>query len=158
MTIRFRVLLAVLMVAPPIAPAVAQVKFTRCLTQAEVLTEQLVRHGVFLREAGRRCDEYNPGTAILWKEFDTKFGERFKRQTDKRKRLFQKQFKDKATQVITYFDGRLVTYHRHYPLTGAYCGNVDKLLKDAAKRGWGAFTNQAKTVQNEVLLDYKVCQ
>lgn len=157
MTAGFRLVLAALLAAW-VAPAGAQVKFDRCLSPAEALTEQLVRHGVFLREAGNRCDEYRPGTAKLWRDFDARFGARFKQQTDKRKKLFAKQFKDKASQVTTYFDGRLVTYHRHFPLTTAYCTNVEKLLKDVTKRGWGGFTDQAKTVQNEVLLDYKICQ
>lgn len=151
-----RILAALLILAPAAAPA--QVKFNRCLSEAEVVTEQLVRHGIFLREAGNRCDEMTPGTAKAWKAFDAQFGERFRQQTDKRKKLFAKQFKDKPDQVRTYFDGRLVTYHRHYPLTQAYCTNVDKLLKDATKRGWKGFTDQAKTVQNEVLLDYKTCK
>jgi hypothetical protein len=140
------------------SPVTAQVTFSRCLSQAEALTEQLVRHGVFLREAGNRCVDYNSATAKLWKDFDTKFGVRMKQQTDKRTKLFTRQFKDKAVQVTTYFDGRLVTYHRHYPLSASYCGHVEDLLKEANKRGWAGFTDQAKTVQNEVLMDYKVCQ
>jgi len=142
---------------PAAGPALAQAKVKRCLSQAEVLTEQLVRHGIFLREAGTRCDEYKAGTAKLWKEFDGKFGQRFAQQTAKRKKLFDREFKTKATEVMTYFDGRLVTYYRHYPLSIAYCENVDKLLKDAGKKGWGGFTAQAQTIQNEVMLDYKVC-
>jgi hypothetical protein len=150
----------VLIVAAMVAadPAIAQVKLKRCLTQSEVLTEQLVRHGIFLREGGNRCDEYKPGTATLWKDFDAKFGQRFAQQTAKRHKMFEREFKGKATEVVTYFDGRLVTYYRHYPLGVAYCENVDKLLKDATKKGWGGFTKQAQTIQNEVILDYKVCQ
>lgn len=153
-----RLILAAVLFANWVSPAAAQVKFTRCLSQSEALTEQLVRHGVFLREAGNRCDEYNPGTVNAWKDFDAKFGTRMKQQTDKRKKLFTKQFKDKAVQVTTYFDGRLVTYHRHFPISTAYCANVERLLKDVGKRGWAGFTDQAKTVQNEVLADYKVCR
>lgn len=153
----FRSLVVAVLMAVWAAPAGAQIKFPRCLTQAEVLTEQLVRHGVFLREAGTRCDEYKPGTYKMWQDFDARFGNRLKQQTDRRKKLFAKQFKDKATQVTTYFDGRLVTYHRHFPITAAYCTNIEKLLNDVTKRGWNGFAEQAKTVQNEVLMDYKVC-
>lgn len=140
------------------SPAMAQVKFTKCISEAEAAVEQLVHHGVFLREGGNRCEEYRPGTAKMFKAFDDKFGQRLASQTAKRSRMFTKQFKDKADQVRTYFDGRLVTYHRHFPLTVAYCENVEKLLKEVERGGWGAFTKQAKVVQSQVLRDYRICQ
>jgi hypothetical protein len=137
--------------------ALAQVKM-RCLSDTEVQVEQLVRHGVFLREAGRRCDEVIPGTNKLWTDFDQRWGTRLKQQTDKRAKMFTRQFKDDALKVRTYFDGRLVTYHRNYPLSLSYCTDVKEMLDELAKRGWGGFTAQAKVVQSEVLLDYKACQ
>jgi hypothetical protein len=154
--IRFLLLLAVMALSA--GPALAQVKVKRCLSDAEIKTEQLVRHGVFLREAGTRCDEYSPGTAKLWQEFNVKVGDRFAQQTAKRRKMFEREFKDKAVEVMTYFDGRLVTYYRHYPLGIAYCGNIEKLLKDVSKKGWNAFAAQAETIQNEVRDDYKVCK
>lgn len=153
-----RTLILLAAIALSAGPALAQVKAKRCLSEAEIKTEQLVRHGVFLRESGNRCDEYNPGTAKLWKEFDVKVGDRFAQQTAKRKKMFERQFKTKAVEVMTYFDGRLVTYYRHYPLGIAYCGNIEKLLKDIAKKGWNTFATQAETIQNEVRNDYKVCK
>jgi hypothetical protein len=152
-----RVVVAVVLAALPVA-AGAQVKFKRCLSQAEMQTEQLVRQGVFLREAANRCDEMVPGTAKKWKDFDQRFGARLKSQTDRRAKLFQREFKQDALKVRTYFDGRLVTYHRNVPLTVAYCEHADEMLDEIAKGGWGAFTTQAKLLQNEVLLDYKSCQ
>ena len=137
--------------------ALAQVKFKRCLSSAEIQTEQLVRHGVFLREAGNRCDEMLPGTAAKWKKFDERFGPRLKSQTDRRAKMFTREFKKDALKVRTYFDGRLVTYHRNVPLTTAYCTQANKMLDEVNRRGWGGFTEQAKVVQNEVLLDYKAC-
>ncbi|MGE4278120.1 MAG: hypothetical protein AB7G62_00940 [Magnetospirillum sp.] len=139
-------------------PALAQVKFKRCLSPAEVKVEKLVRHGIFLREGGNRCDaDYNPGTAKMWKDFDTKFGTRLAQQTAKRKKLFDREFKDKALEVMTYFDGRLVTYYRYYPLSVSYCGQIDKLLKEATKRGWNAFAKQSEIVQADVVTDLKIC-
>lgn len=135
----------------------AQVKFKRCLSPAELQVEQLVRQGVFLRESARRCNEITPGSGKLWTDFDQKFGVRLKQQTDRRAKLFQREFKDDALKVRTYFDGRLVTYHRNVPLTIAYCENIDKMLIEVSKRGWGAFTKQSKVLENEVLLDYKAC-
>lgn len=152
----FRLLLAATLLAAPTA-AVAQVKFKRCLSTTEIQVEQLVRHGVFLRESGNRCDEMVPGTAKKWKAFDERFGPKLKQQTDKRAKLFQREFKQDALKVRTYFDGRLVTSLRNAPLTTAYCTQANKMLDDVTKRGWGGFAEQAKVVQNEVLLDYKSC-
>jgi len=139
------------------ATAQAEYKF-RCLSESDAQVEQLVRHGVFLREAGRRCDEVNPGTNKLWTDFDQRFGARLKQQTDKRVKLFARQFKNDALKVRTYFDGRLVTYHRNYPLSMAYCTDIKKMLDEVTKKGWGGFSQQAKVVQNEVLLDYNTCK
>lgn len=135
-------------------PATAR---TRCFTEAEVLAEQLVRHGVLLREASGRCDEYLPGSAKLWTDFNQSFGPRLLQQTERRRKVFQREFANDWTRVMTYFDGRLVTYHRHYPLTLAYCTMINELLDENGKRGWKSFVEQAKTTQNEVLLDYKTC-
>ncbi len=137
--------------------AIAQVKM-RCLSDTELQVEQLVRHGVFLREAGRRCDDVVAGTNKLWTDFDQRWAAKLKQQTDKRAKVFTRQFKGDALKVRTYFDGRLVTYHRNYPLSLSYCTNVKELLDEVAKRGWGGFTGQAKVVQNEVLLDYNSCK
>ncbi|MBI2241028.1 MAG: hypothetical protein HYU59_09535 [Magnetospirillum gryphiswaldense] len=140
-------------------PAFAQAKFKRCLTQSEVKVEKLVRHGIFLREGGNRCDaDYNPGTAKMWKDFDTRFGPRLAQQTASRKKVFDREFKGNALEVMTYFDGRLVTYYRYYPLSVSYCGQVDKLLKDVTKRGWNAFAKQSEIVQADVVTDMKICQ
>jgi len=140
------------------APAAAQVKFKRCLTEGEVKVEKLVRHGIFLREGGNRCDEYyNPGTAKMWRDFDSKFGTRLAQQTARRKKVFEREFKDNPVEVMTYFDGRLVTYYRYYPLSVAYCGHVDKLLKEVSKSGWGAFAKQSEIVQADVIHDMRVC-
>ena len=147
--------LAVLVLA---TPAWAQVKVKRCLNKNQLLTEQIVRHGVFLREGGRRCDEYKSGTAKMWTDFDTRFGARLARETDKRKKFFAKEFKAKAEEVTTYFDGRMVTYARHIPLGIAYCEGIHTLLTDANKKGWGEFSKQASVIQNEVMLDYKICK
>lgn len=137
--------------------AFAQVKFKRCLSLAELQGEQMVRHGIFLRESARRCNEITPGSGKLWLDFDKNFGARLKQQTDKRAKLFTREFKADALKVRTYFDGRLVTYHRNIPLTSAYCEHIDDMLTDLSTGGWGAFSSQSKVLANEVLLDYKAC-
>jgi hypothetical protein len=153
-----RPVLAVLALSLLPADAWAQVRFKRCLTPPEVKVEQLVRHGVFLRESSARCDDMQPGSARIWLEFDQKSGARLKQQTDRRARMFEREFKADALKVRTYFDGRLVTYHRNRPLTVAYCTNVRTMLDEIGKSGWSRFARQAEVVQNEVHLDYKTCQ
>lgn len=153
----FRAFVVAVLAVQPAAAWAQQVAFKRCLSTGEVQVEQLVRHGVFLRESANRCDDMLPGSAKKWKAFDERYGPRLKQQTDKRAKLFQREFKQDALKVRTYFDGRLVTYHRNRPLTTAYCTQTNKLLDDIGKRGWGGFAEQAKVVQNEVLLDYKSC-
>lgn len=159
MRVLFRVIFAaaIACAAWPVGADAQVVKFKRCLSTTEMQVEQLVRHGVFMREAARRCNEYIPGTAKKWTDFDQRFGTRLKQQTDRRAKLFQREFKDDALKVRTYFDGRLVTYHRNFPMTTAYCENIDDKLDEVTKRGWAGFSSQAKVLQNEVLLDYKAC-
>lgn len=155
----FRLVLSLLLVAGLAAPAWAQAKKPkRCLTVAEMTTEQIVRHGVFLRELGTRCEEFTPGTKKLWTDFDTNFAARLKALTDKRKLVYQREFKDDWVKVMTYFDGRLVTHHRHVPLTRGTCDNVQERLQEVTKKGWKGFTEQAKILQNEVHQDYKICK
>lgn len=145
----------------PAADAAAQAgigkKPARCLNEAELAAEQVVRHGVFLRESGTRCEDIVPGIRQLWLDFDEINGPRFAQQTERRSRIFKRQFKDDWLKVMTFFDGRLVTYYRHYPLTEPYCRNVETLLKDNLRRGWKAFSSQAKLLANEVVMDYRAC-
>lgn len=152
-----RLALAVAVLAAPTA-ALAQVKMKRCLSPAEIQVEGMVRQGIFLREAANRCDSMVPGTAKKWKAFDQKFGARLKQQTDKRAKLFAREFKKDELKVRTYFDGRLVTYHRNVPLTTAYCTNANKQLDDVTKRGWNALAEQSKVLRDEIIMDYKSCQ
>lgn len=133
-------------------------KFKRCLSPAEIQGERLVQHGVFLREGTTRCNDTFAGLVDQWKTFDETFGPRLKAQTDKRKRMFDKEFRQDSDKVRTYFDGRLVTYYRNYPLTEAYCEGIKDLMGKLQKGGWGQFSKQAQTVQNQVLMDYKPCR
>lgn len=152
---RLAFVLAVLCLLP--GPAGAKPK--HCLTEAEIKVEQEVRHGVFLREASRRCgEELTPGTKQTWDGFAEKSAEKFNRATDRRAKVYQREYEDIWQRQLTYSDGRMVTYYRHFPLTRAYCENVKKLLDGVARRGYGAFAEQAATVQNEVLADYKICR
>lgn len=140
-----------------VPPARAQPKVKRCLSPADQKTEQIIRHGIFLREGSRNCNEMKPGLAKQWTDFDTKFAKNLSGQTAKRAKLFQREFKDKATEVMTYFDGRLVTYYRYYPITVSYCEHVGELLTELGKRGWGGFVKQSEATENDVRTDLKLC-
>jgi hypothetical protein len=138
------------------APAWAKPK--QCLMPAEITAEQTVRHGIFLREAARRCQEdgYVTGTWKKWQTFDQRFGNNLKSATSTRTRAYQREFPNASKAELTQADGKIVTYYRHYPLTRAYCEDVDELLGELT--GFGAFTSQAKLLQDEVRMAYKVCQ
>ena len=139
------------------APGAEAAKPKHCVTDRELLAEQAVRHGIFLREAGTRCDDYNPGTYKLWKDFDAQFGSKLLGQTNNRLKFFQREFPDDWKRLMNYFDGRQVTYFRNFPLTLAYCDMVEELLQNNQKGGWGSFVKQAKLAQDESRMDYKLC-
>ena len=128
-----------------------------CLKDNEVVTEQAVRHGVFLREVSARCDGFVAGTAQLWRDFNQTFGDRLKRQTDAHDKWIKRQFGDDWVAAAAFYDGRLVTAQRNLPLTEDYCEIVKGLLEDNKAKGWGSFTRQAKWLQGEVTLDFRLC-
>ncbi|MDA8232249.1 MAG: hypothetical protein M0006_13000 [Magnetospirillum sp.] len=130
----------------------------RCLRPQDVVTEQIVRHGVFLREASARCAEITPEVTGLWRDFYATYGSRLHAQTVKRETFFQRTFKADAKDTNLYFDGRLVTNLRNVPVNRSFCQNLKKLLDANKRRGWASFVKQAKTLQDEVALDYKLCE
>ena len=151
-------IIAVLVLAASVAaPAAAKPK--NCFSDAEIGAEREVRHGIYLREAARRCDEdYLKGSAAAWQKFETANGTRFRAANAKRVKAWKREFPDDWQTKMTHADGRLVTFARHLPRTGAFCDNIDGQLKEIGKRGYGAFATQSKRVHNEVIGDYKVCQ
>ncbi len=128
-----------------------------CLTSSELLAEQIVRHGVFLREASRRCDDMAPGSRAQWQDFDTRFGPRLARQTAARLRVFKREFPDDWQHAMAVLDGRLVTHHRNVPIDQPFCDNIQTLLQEDQRGGWNIFAKQAKSVQDEAILDYRPC-
>lgn len=147
--------LLVLCALPP--PAAAKPK--GCLTKAEMTTEQIVRHGVFLREASRLCDDSTPGSARIWQQFDTTFDPQLSAQTARRITVFKREFPQTWLQMMTYFDGRMVTNYRYnHPTNSPFCKDVMGLLQKIQTGGWGPFTRQAKVIQDNVRLDFKQCE
>ncbi len=146
--------LAVLISSPA-----AAAKPKKCFSLPEIRAEQEIRHGIYLREAAKRCDgRYLRGSNDMWQKFEAANATKFKAAMDKRKRAWEREFPDDWQYKINYADGRLVTYDRNVPLTTGFCENIDELLKEVDKRGYGGFSGQAKLIHNEVIDDYKVCQ
>lgn len=131
-----------------------------CFSPPEITAEREIRHGIYLREAARRCDEqqYTKGLNDKWQKFEGANGTRFKAAMDKRKRAWSREFPDDWQYKINHADGRLVTYARNIPRTQGFCDNIDDLMTEVDKRGYGGFSAQAKRIQNEVVADYKECQ
>jgi hypothetical protein len=137
----------------------AQAKPKRCLSPAEVVAEQEIRHGIYLREATGRCDSrLLPGAKARWQKFETANGQRFRNANQKRVRAWQREYPDDWQAQMNYADGRLVSYDRNIPLTAGFCENIDELMTTVEKRGYNGFSKQAKVVRNQVVADYKVCQ
>jgi hypothetical protein len=151
----FPMLIAGLLVAATPAPA-QNAKSKGCFSAAEQAAEQQVRHAIFLRESALRCEAppFSAGTAALWSDIAQQFGDRFARQTDLRRKAYEREF---PRDDIGSWDGRVVMHFRHYPLTEGYCQDVKRLLKDVQTKGWGVFVKQSVKSKGEVLLDYKVC-
>jgi hypothetical protein len=148
--------IAVVLVA--LAPPAAA-KPRGCLTQPEIQAEKEVRHGLFLREAARRCDgQYLKGSAQTWQTFETANGAKFRQQNGRRISAYKREFPDSWQAKMNQADGRLVTYNRNFPVTQAYCDDVEDLLKDITATAYGGFTKQAKVIHDQVIDDYKLCR
>jgi len=143
------------MAQAPLAPGATP---KRCLKEREVLTEQVIRHGIFLREASSRCESLESGSMRLWGDFNVAFGARLKQQTDNHNKWMQKQFGDDWKLAADYYDGRQVTYYRNVPINSAYCENIRKLLEANKSKGWGSFAKQAKALHDDVTLDFQLCE
>ncbi len=142
-----------------LSPSPAAAKPKHCFSAPEISAEREVRHGIYLREASQRCDgQYLKGSNAIWQKFEAANGTKFKSAVDRRKKAWSREFPDDWQYKINHADGRLVTYARNLPRTQGFCANIDDLLKEVDKRGYGGFSAQAKLLQNEVIDDYKVCQ
>ncbi|CAA7626855.1 conserved exported hypothetical protein [Candidatus Terasakiella magnetica] len=131
----------------------------KCLSLPEITAEREIRHGIFMRESSNRCDgRFLRGSAQMWQKFEQANGTKLRAANGKRLKAWEREFPTDWRYKINYADGRLVTYDRNIPLTAGFCENVEELLQEVDKRGYAAFSAQAKLLQNEVVEDYKVCQ
>jgi hypothetical protein len=140
----------------PVSAQAAKAK--RCLSPPEISAEREIRHGIYMREAAKRCDnDWVKGTSALWQKFEAANGTKFKAANGKRIKAWQREYPDDWQLKMNHADGRLVTYARHVPRTMGYCENIEEQLQELDKKGYAGFTKQAKVVHNEVIEDYKVC-
>ncbi|RAU22114.1 hypothetical protein CU669_10585 [Paramagnetospirillum kuznetsovii] len=150
--------LGLLAVSAPVLSTLALAKPKACFSAPEITAEREIRHGIYMREAAKRCDgEYVKGTNAMWQKFEAANGTKFKSANDKRKKAWEREFPDDWVPKMNHADGRLVTFARNVPRTQGYCENIDEQLKELDKKGYGGFSAQAKVVHNEVIEDYKVC-
>jgi hypothetical protein len=130
-----------------------------CFTKAEENAEQIVRDGLRLREGATACDDrpWDMHTQPLWDQVETKFGARFKQQTDIRRKAFLREFSKDVENRIQAWDGRTVLYFRNYPLSVPYCTELKQNLDDLLKKGWATFVARARLYRIPVEDDYKPC-
>ena len=150
-----RTMLTLILVLALAAPADAKPK--GCFTRAEISSDQIVRHGVYLREAADRCNDYEPGSWKVWKDLDDKFGVRFRSERSRRESAFKREFPDSWKQNVTTFDAKLVTFDRNLPYNDAFCADIKELLDNAQKKGWGEFTKQSKKIRDQARMEFKPC-
>ena len=136
----------------------ADAKPRGCLTPAEHASDLIIRHGIFLREGADRCSASQPGIKDVWKQFDQSFGQRLFAERGKRERAFKREFPDTWLRVVTTFDAKIVTYDRNMPFTDAFCEEMQSMLDDNKKKGWGSFVKQSKIVRDESRMELKVCE
>lgn len=153
---RFLVGIAVMLL---LWPELAWSKPRGCFTKAEQNAEQMVRHGLHLREGANGCDgqPWNTGTEPIWQQINTQLGAQFAQQTQIRAAAFDREFEKDADNKLSVWNGRIVMYFRNYPLSAVYCGELKKQLDAVQKGGWGVFARQAGKAVDVIRMDYRLC-
>ena len=120
--------------------AAAEAKPRRCFTSGELTAEREVRHGIFLREATKRCDaRLLPGATKRWQTFEEANGARFRAAVSRRQKAWQREFPDDWLVKQTRADGQIVTYARHQPVWPAGCADVVGVMCVVGRRGSGGW-------------------
>ncbi|CCG40719.1 hypothetical protein [Magnetospirillum molischianum] len=155
-----RVLVFVLLMLPVLSSSLlAAPKPKQCFTGPELTSEREVRHGIYLREAARRCQgRFLPDSVKTWDTFEEANGAKFRAAVARRKKAWQREFPKDWQAKQNHADGSIVTYARNIPLTDGFCENIGELLTTISKRGYGGFSAQTKIIKNEVVQSYKACQ
>ncbi|MBF0270051.1 MAG: hypothetical protein HQL44_15820 [Alphaproteobacteria bacterium] len=152
-----RFLLILILLLLQASPAFAKPK--NCMTRAEQTSEWQIRHAIRLREFAWRCDEppYSAGTLEIWKRIDEKNAAQFKKMTDARAKVFEREFPTQHKTYLENWNGRIIIRYRDYYLSNIDCAQTKQQLLDIDKKGFGAFTKMAGKYKPEVLMDYRIC-
>lgn len=153
------VVVALVLLAALSASALAAPKPKKCFTLPELAAEREVRHGIYLREASRRCQgRFLPDSVKTWDAFEAANGAKFRAAVARRLKAWQREFPADWQAKQNHADGSIVTYARNLPLTEGFCENIGALLTTISKRGYGGFSAQTNIIKNEVVQAYKACQ
>lgn len=145
---------AVLLPAPG-----AQAKPKGCFSKAEMTAEYNIRQGVRLRESANRCEQLglSKGTAAIWREIEQAIAPQLAAENEKRRKAFDREFEGNAQIQMQLWNGRVVNFFRHRPLTEPYCRNLEASLQQLAQGGWGAFRRLAQTERGEIRVEIRAC-
>ena len=151
--------ICLILAASILAAPSAWAKPKGCLGAREETAEQVVRHGVRLREGAQRCEAlgFATGAAERWRALDAQLGEQFAAQVAVRAKAFDREFGELAEQELRNWDGRIVGYFRNRPLSQIYCGGIQTMLTEAGAKGWVGFKKQALRERGEVRMTYRIC-
>jgi hypothetical protein len=151
--------LSLILAAAILTASPAWAKPKGCFTKREEIAEQVVRHGVRLREGAQRCQElgFSTETGARWRAMDDLLGEQFSTQVGVRAKAFGREFGEAAEGELRLWDGRIVSYFRHRPLSEIYCRALDEMMDEASARGFNGFKAQALRERGEVRIQYRIC-
>lgn len=144
-----------------VLPALAWAQTNGCFRQGELKAEANVRLGLLLRERAAVCAARSGDPAFndlpqMWSKFEQANGPQLKDAVETRARAIDRVFKN-AENSADAQTGRLVARFRQEPAYSANCRDIQKLLTDMDKGGWGAFQRRARLFDSEVKLDSPPC-
>lgn len=153
----FRWILLAILLAPTLAWANSQ----GCFRQNELKAEANVRLGLLLREraavcAARSGDPAFNGLPGMWSKFEQDNATQIKAAVEMRARAIGRVFKNPENSAEAQ-TGRLIARFRQEPAYSANCRDIQKLLEDLEKGGWGAFQRRARLFDSEVRRDSPPC-
>ena len=142
-------------------PAVAAAQGMGCFRQGELSAEANVRLGLLLREraavcAARSGDPAFTGLPEQWSKFEQANASQLKSAVETRARAIERVFKN-ADNTAEAQTGRLIARFRQEPAYSANCRDIQKLLDEFEKGGWGAFQRRARLFDSEVKRDSPPC-
>ena len=142
-------------------PGLAWAQGAGCFRQGELAAEANVRLGLLLRERAAICAvrSGDPAFSALpekWSKFEQANASQLKNAVETRARAIERVFKNPDNTPEAQ-PGRLIARFREEPAYSANCRDIEKMLDDMNKSGWGAFQRRAKLFDSEVKRDSPPC-